>query len=93
MLSPLPPKKKIGEQRFSDLFREYKNGTLGRNELKYIDLLKLFRSLLIFESFELIKKQPPRGVPRKRYSENMQQSYRRTPMPKYDFNKVANQLY
>ena len=26
---------------------------------------------------------------RKMYSENMQQLYRRTPMPKYDFNKVA----
>ena len=38
-------------------------------------------------------KQPPRGVLRKRYSENMQQIYRRTPMPKCDFNKVALQLY
>ena len=25
--------------------------------------------------------------------ENMQQIYKRTPMPKYDFNKVALQLY
>ena len=30
----------------------------------------------------------PGGVLRKRCSENMQQIYRRTPMPKYDFNKV-----
>ena len=29
-----------------------------------------------------------RGVPRKRCSENMQQNYRRTPMPKCDFNNV-----
>ena len=29
----------------------------------------------------LIQKQPPRGVPRKRCSEKMQQIYRRTPMP------------
>ena len=29
----------------------------------------------------------------KRYSENMQQIYRRTLMPKYDFNKVALQLF
>ena len=36
-----------------------------------------------------IQKQPPRGVPRKSYSENMQQIYRRTPMPKCNFNKVA----
>ena len=40
----------------------------------------------------LDQKQPPRGVPRKRCSENMQQIYRGTPMPKCDFNKVALQL-
>ena len=39
------------------------------------------------------QKQPPRGVPRKKCSEIMQQIYRRTPMPKCDFNKVAKQLY
>ena len=38
------------------------------------------------------QKQPPRGVLRKRCSENMQQIYRRTPMPKCDFNKVALQV-
>ena len=32
------------------------------------------------------QKQPPKGVPRKRCSENMQQIYRRTPMSKCDFN-------
>ena len=36
-----------------------------------------------------VQKQPSRGVLIKRCSENMQQSYRRTPMPKCDFNKVA----
>ena len=35
------------------------------------------------------QKQPSKGVPRKRCSENMQQIYRRAPMPKCDFNKVA----
>ena len=39
------------------------------------------------------QKQPPRGVPCERYSENMEQIYRRTPMPKCDFNKVALQFY
>ena len=39
------------------------------------------------------QKQPSRSVPWKRYSENIQQIYRRTPMPKYDINKVASQLY
>ena len=36
------------------------------------------------------QKQPPTGVPRKRCSEIMQQIYRRAPMPKRDFNKVAS---
>ena len=39
------------------------------------------------------KNQPLRGVLKKRCSENMQQIYRRTPMPKCNFNKVAKQLY
>ena len=34
-----------------------------------------------------------KGVLRKRCSENMQQTYRRTPMLKCDFNKVVRQLY
>ena len=33
-----------------------------------------------------MQKQPPRGVLKKRCSENMQQIYRRTTMPKCDFN-------
>ena len=40
-----------------------------------------------------VQKQPVRGILRKSYSENMQQIYRRTPMPKCDFNRVAKQLY
>ena len=39
------------------------------------------------------QKQPSRGVLRKMGSENMQQIYGRTPVPKSDFNKVALQLY
>ena len=46
--------------------------------------------LLLADQFLLfvspIQKQPSRGVPRKGCSENMQQIYRRTTMPKYDFN-------
>ena len=38
-------------------------------------------------------RQSPIAVPRKRYSANMQQIYRRTSMPKCYFNKVALQLY
>ena len=40
-----------------------------------------------------IQKQPSRGVLRERCSENMPQTYKRTPIPKCDFNKVALQLY
>ena len=36
-----------------------------------------------------MQKQPSRGVLIKMCSENMQQIYRRAPMPKCDFNKVA----
>ena len=35
------------------------------------------------------QKQTSRGVHWKMYSKNMQQIYRRTPMPKCNFNKVA----
>ena len=41
--------------------------------------------------FIYIQKQPPRGIPRKWCSENMQQIYRRTPMPKCDFNKSCKE--
>ena len=40
-----------------------------------------------------LDKQHSRGILRKRCSENMRQIYRRTPMPKCNFNKVALQLY
>ena len=39
-----------------------------------------------------VQKQPSRGVLKQRCSENMQQIYRRTPMPKCYFNKVATVL-
>ena len=37
----------------------------------------------------VMQKQPPRGILSKRFSENMQQIYRRTLMPKSNFNKVG----
>ena len=39
------------------------------------------------------QKQSSRGVLTKRFSENMQQVYKRITMPKCDFNKVSSQLY
>ena len=41
------------------------------------------------EDAKKLQKQPVRVVLRKRCSENMQQIYRRTPMLKCDFSKVA----
>ena len=42
-----------------------------------------------YQYFIQLQKQLSRGVIKKRCSENMQQTYRRTPMPKCDFNEVA----
>ena len=63
----------------------------------YYDLIKM-QNLVIFGSNQkiyiyYIQKQSPTGVLKKRCSGNMQQIYRRTPMPKCDFNKVAKQFY
>ena len=54
-----------------------------------------------FQNFELfaitnpdeLQKQPPTGVFKKRCYKNMQQLYRRTPLSRCDFNRVALQLY
>ena len=57
---------------------------------------KLFRTAVLQITCELLplksslqEKQPFRGVFRRRLSENMLQIYKRTPIPKCDFNKVA----
>ena len=46
-----------------------------------------------YVSLNVVKTQPSRGVLIQRCSKNLQQIYRRTPMPKCDFNKVALQRY
>ena len=48
-----------------------------------------FVNVGILKAIYHAQKQPTRGVPRKRCSENIQQIYRRTPMPKCGFNNVA----
>ena len=60
--------------------------TLSQDETAYI----IYKQLAFRYN---IQKQPPTGVLRKSCSEKMQQIYRRTPMPKCNFNKVALQLY
>ena len=54
--------------------------------------MKYFHKKTLSQIFDR-QKQHLGGIPTKRCSENMQQIYRRTPMLKYDFNKVALQLY
>ena len=41
----------------------------------------------------IFQKHPSRGVLTEMCSDTMQQIYRRIPMPKCDFNKVAEQLH
>ena len=47
----------------------------------------------LFYDYLFTHKQPSRRVLKKSCSENMQQIYRRTPMPKCDVNKVVLQFY
>ena len=59
--------------------------------LIYKHATTLFYLEYVFQEISLtdLQKQPTRGVSRKRCSENMQQIYRKAPMPKCDFNKIA----
>ena len=66
-----------------------------RNAYDTICLTEAFLDSLIENDDDRIsisgynQKQPPRDVPRKRFSDNMQQMYGRTRMAKCDFNKVT----
>ena len=51
--------------------------------------INLPSSLLLQKIQKYLQKQPSRGVLKKKCSENIQQIYRRTPMPKCGFNNVA----
>ena len=78
---------------------EYKESYLNikrpcNNPVRY-DLSKDLKSVqkrVLTDTNRSIQKQPSRLVLKKRRSENMQQIYRRTPMPKCDLNKVALQI-
>ena len=59
----------------------------SRNEKKHPQKHKTAKSKPT--STKLKQKQPSKGVRRKRCSENTQQVYRRKPMPKCNFKKVA----
>ena len=58
------------------------------NSLLFHSQKKEFLDQLL-EVTNILQKQPSIGFFKKSCSENMQQIYRRTPIPKCDFNKVA----
>ena len=55
-------------------------------------LIKLQAWRIFANSYFCHQKHPSRGFLVKRCSENMQKIYRKIPMPKCDFNKVAKQF-
>ena len=59
--------------------------------IAYVVIMELRDRHPMWKTFS--QKQPSRRVLRERRSEDMQQIYRRTPMSKCNFNKVARQLY
>ena len=69
--------------------RKYSRCTV---KVRYRIKICIFKSNVEFKQV-CLQKQSSRGVLRKRCSENMQEIYGRTPMPKCGFNKVAKQLW
>ena len=69
------------------------NNELGITFTSAIGLLTYCQTKFIFIIDSEDQKQPFRDLPIKGRSVNMQQIYRRTPMPKYDPNKIATQIY
>ena len=90
LVSFLPPENR--KPRVNGFARIFSNSvcTVKYNDQKESRLLLY---ILREDNLGKIQKPPSRGVLRKRCSENMQQSYRRTLMPKCDFNKVACRIY
>ena len=84
-----------------------KTGNLPHKQ--YVQIGRFESNFVLFETFvteinrlissikslyrENLQKQSARAVLKKRCSENMQQIYRRAPMLKCDFSKVAKKLY
>ena len=59
----------------------------------FIALTVSNKIIALYSNKLALQKQALRGVLRKSCSEDMQQIYKRTPMPEYDFNKIALQVY
>ena len=64
-----------------------------QNSLGKITNLHIVINSSVEQTHIIYQKQPSIGVLIKRFSENMQQIYRRTPMTMFDFNNVALQHY
>ena len=85
----------------TDTSQKISIGICHRQVSQRLKFLKTFKQWKLFLNLEdklwldmfVAQKQPSKGVLGKRCSENMQQIYWRTPMPKCKFNKVAWQLY
>ena len=67
---------------------------------KYLDFLEERTGMVKHLTFEMrmsppcnYRSSPPEVLLGKGFSEDVHQIYRRTPMPKHDFSKVALQLY
>ena len=71
----------------------YKNFQKNKDKEKLEGKAAYCKEQILKAKNDHIQKQPSRGVHSKSCSENMQQIYRRTPMSKCDFNKIAKQLY
>ena len=66
---------------------------LGPGSVSMSPLSMIIQEASQIYSSKFYQKEPSRGVLSKRCSENMQQIYRRTPMPKCDFSKATLQFY
>ena len=78
---------------FTFLQQRYKIFFFTWREISNYNEKKSLQWLSGILTFWDLQKQASRRGPRKRCSENLHQIYRRTLMPKCDFNKVAKQLY
>ena len=91
-------KKRLQRRNFTVKFAKFSKTTCFTEHIWWLFLALFLRStccpqINYYQCLTgCIQRQPSRGVPRKRCSENMQQIYRRTPTPKCDFNEVAKHL-
>ena len=79
--------KKTTAKQFNEYFVDTGHNIQDHRDISSENFIKYEGPDL--EITELADAELPEAALRKRCSENMQQTYRRTPIPKCDFNKVA----